>query len=157
MATSRPLPAILVGGLIAGVLDLTAALAWGALKAGVKPILIMQSIASGLEGLTAFQGGWRTAALGVALHFLIALTAAAVFYVLSRKLTFLVRHAVVSGLLYGIAIYFFMTYVVVANSAFPFKGGAFNLTNFIASNLTHMFCVGLPIALATRRYSLVRP
>jgi hypothetical protein len=139
------------------VLDLTAALTWGALKGGVKPILIMQSIASGWEGLSAFQGGWRTAALGVALHFLIALTAAAVFYVVSRKLTFLIRHAVVSGLLYGIAVYFFMTYVVVANSTFPFKGGTFNLTNFIASNLTHMFCVGLPIALATRRYSLVRP
>jgi hypothetical protein len=149
----RPAAAILVGGLTAGILDLTAAcVTWG-IRAGIKPIRIMQSIASGWQGTAAFQGGWHSAALGVALHFLIALTAAAIFYALSRKITFLIRQAVLSGFVYGIAVYFFMTYVVVAHSAFPRKGGSFNLTNFIIAIITHMFCVGLPIALSVRNFS----
>jgi hypothetical protein len=71
-----------MGGVIAGVLDLTAAFATWGLK-GVNPIIIAQSVASGLLGKDAFHGGLATAALGVVLHFFIACSAAAIFYPLS--------------------------------------------------------------------------
>jgi hypothetical protein len=70
--------AIGLGGLIAGVCDLTYAVVFHAAQ-GVKPIRIPQSIASGLLGVNSYEGGWATAALGVALHFTIALAAAAVY------------------------------------------------------------------------------
>ena len=154
MSTSAPtlqgrakaLPAILWGGLAAGVLDLSAAfLRWG------KPIRITQGIASGLIGPRAFQGGWATVALGTALHFGIAISAAAVYYAASRELTFLTQRTILWGFLYGIAVYMFMSWIVVPLSAFPKGNAPFSMSSLAISLLTHMFCVGLPIALAVRQ------
>src|SRR5260370_8425621 len=61
----RPVPAIVVGGLIVGVLDLTYAILVYSPK---EPILIPQTIPSGLLGMKSYSGGARTAALGIALH-----------------------------------------------------------------------------------------
>jgi len=75
---SGALPAIFSAGLLAGVLDITAAfVTW--VPQGVPPVRILQGIASGLLGPQAFKEGIQTALLGGALHFLIALSAAAVF------------------------------------------------------------------------------
>jgi hypothetical protein len=145
---SKALPAILWGGLIAGILDITTALIrWR------PPMRLLQFIASGLLGPQAFQGGWGTAALGMALHFFIAFSAAAIYYAASRRLVFLRQRAVTWGLFYGIAVYMFMTWVVVPLSAVHRSNAPFSGVSFLLSLLTHMFCVGLPIALAVRRYS----
>jgi len=142
------LPAILWGGWWAGVLDITTAfIRWG------KPVRLLQGIASGLLGPQAFQGGSATAALGLALHFFIAFSAAGVYYAASRKLAFLRKRAVAWGMLYGVAVYMFMSWVVVPLSALPKSKAPFSLTGLILSLLTHMFCVGLPIALAVRRHA----
>src|SRR6266852_6812485 len=85
---SRVLAAILWGGAIAGAFDLTYAMAFYGLR-GVKPMRVSQSIASGLLGPKAYEGGFTTATLGEVLHFVLAIGAAAVFYLLSRKLAFL--------------------------------------------------------------------
>ena len=61
---------------------------------GVKPIRILQGIASGLLGAKSFTGGCETAALGAILHFFIAFSAATVFYLSSRKLTFMTHQAI---------------------------------------------------------------
>ncbi len=133
---------------MAGVLDITAAFVrWG------KPVRILQGIASGLLGPQAFQGGRGIVALGMTLHFVIAFSAAAVYYAASRKLVFLRSRAVLWGLLYGIAVYMFMSWVVVPLSAFPKSKAPFSVTGVAISLLTHMFCVGLPIALAVRRFA----
>src|SRR6266851_9433699 len=79
----RPFPAIVVGGLIVGVLDLAYAIA---VYSPRQPILVPQTIASGILGLKSYSGGTQTAVLGVVLHFVIALSATAVYYLASRKL-----------------------------------------------------------------------
>jgi hypothetical protein len=146
--SSKALPAIVWGGLTAGVLDITVAfIRWG------NPPGILKGIASGVLGPQAFHDGWGTAALGLGLHFLIALSAAAVYYAASRTLTFLTQRAVLWGFLYGIAVYMFMSWIVVPLSAFHKSKAPFSLAALVLSLLTHMFCVGLPIALAVRRYS----
>jgi hypothetical protein len=71
----------------------------------------------------------------------------------SRKLTYPTLRAVVCGFLYGVAVYMFMSWIIVPLSAFPQSKAPFSLTALTLSLLTHMFCVGLPIALAARRYS----
>lgn len=139
--------AILWAGLIAGALDITAACVSGALRGG-SPVRVLQSVASGLLGAGAFEGGPAAAALGLVLHFLIAYGAATVYFVASRKMRFLVDHAAVFGVLYGIAVYAFMNSVVVPLSAAPFEI-AYRLQGLII----HIFCVGLPIALVVRRFS----
>jgi len=143
------LSAILIGGAIAGTLDITYAIGFSALR-GVPPIRVLQSVASGLIGAPAFSGGLPTAALGLVLHFGIALSAAAIFYRASKAIPFLTRHPVVAGLFYGFLIYAVMNLVVLPLSAFPRKV-SFPLMVLITGLLVHMFCIGLPISLAVRR------
>jgi hypothetical protein len=140
--------AIVWGGLLVGVLDLTAALVTNGLR-GIAPVRILQSITSGVLGAASYQGGAATAAAGVALHFVIAFGAAAVFYAASRRLRFLVRRPFIAGPLYGVAVYFFMNLVLLPLSAFPhrFAPTAGSLATGLA---VHVLCVGLPIALAAR-------
>jgi len=147
-ARPQPFPAIVVGGLIVGVLDLAYAVLVYSPK---EPILIPQTIASGILGMKSYDGGVRSAALGVVLHFVIALGAAAVYYLASRELTFLVSRAVLSGIVYGALVYLFMHIVVLPLSALPVRHTPliYKATEFVE----HWFCVGLPIALSVRQYS----
>jgi uncharacterized membrane protein YagU involved in acid resistance len=144
----RPLPAIVVGGFIVAMLDLTYAIL---VYSPRKPILIPQTIASGVLGMKSYSGGAETAALGILLQFVIALGAATFYYVASRKLAFLVRRAVLFGLIYGALVYLFMHLVVMPLSAVPH--GHMPLIYKACEFVEHWFCVGLPIALSVRHYS----
>src|SRR5258708_33505129 len=77
---SRALRAILLGGLIAGILDISYACIFSYIRRRTSPVVILQSVASGALGRSAFEGGAKTAALGLFFHFLIATTAAAGFF-----------------------------------------------------------------------------
>jgi hypothetical protein len=146
----RALPAILVGGAICGALDITAAFVVYGLF-GLKPIPLLQGIAAGLLGPRSFTGGLSTAALGLLCHFVIAFSATAVYFAASRRLSFLLRNPVASGVLYGIAVYFFMRWVVVPLSAA--KSGPFSLKMTAIGLIIHVICVGWPIAFAVRRFA----
>lgn len=148
---SKASQAILWAGLLAGVLDLTAALVTNAFR-GMAPVRLLQLIASGLLGADSYNGGLTTAALGVLLHFVIAFAAAAVYYAASRRLGMLVRRPFITGPLYGVAVYLFMNLVTLPLSAFPHKI-TFRTDLLVTGLVVHMLCVGLPIALVVRRYS----
>ena len=142
--------AVLWAGFACGVLDITAALVvYGYF--GAKPVRLLQGIASGLLGPKAFDGGLATALLGLLCHFVIAFGAAAVYFVASRAIPFLIQNAVVSGALYGVAVYFFMNRIVVPLSAVAKR--PFSLKLMIVGIVIHIFCVGLPVSLTVRRFS----
>jgi uncharacterized membrane protein YagU involved in acid resistance len=143
---------VVLGGLVAGTLDLTAACIYSWLRASVAPVRVMQSIAAGLLGAASYTGGPKTAALGVALHFLIATVATAIFYIVSRKVEFLTRQSILAGLIYGLAVYLFMNFVVLPLSELP-RRGAPPLSARIIGLLIIMFCVGLPISTIVRRFA----
>jgi hypothetical protein len=155
-ARSETLRAILLGGLLAGLADaLYATLYFGWL--GARPVRIWQSVAAGL--LTrerAVAGGLPTAALGLAIHFLIAYAAAAVYVLASRRLPVLVRRAVLCGSLYGLWVYVFMNSVVIPLSALPPRKASWiqPTVTFFTGLLVHMFGVGLGISLPARRAAL---
>ena len=141
------LRAILWGGVVAGILDaIDGVIAFG--TQGLNPIQVLQYIASGALGKSAFQGGAATAALGAAFHFTIAWVAAAVFVYSSRRVQFLKRQALTAGLLYGAAVYFFMNYLVLPLSAVA--AGTFQLGLFLNGVIGHALFVGLPISLFAR-------
>jgi len=148
MAATSPMPAawhwraVLVGGMIAGSVDLIAAFisyGWS----------VPRGIASGLLGPSARQGGVGTYILGICLHFFIALLAAAVYYLASRKLEFLKEHALVCGLFFGIAVFLVMNLIVVPFSAIHYYG-PYSLRGLIQGLLIHMFGIGLPISFSVR-------
>jgi hypothetical protein len=110
----------------------------------------LQGIAAGLLGSQSFEGGLATAGLGLTIHFFVAFVVVIVFYIGSRKFSFLTRHAVVSGLLYGVAVYLFMYWFVLPHVFPKFRHSVFNDVLAVA---VHMFLIGLPTALVVRRYS----
>ena len=140
--------ALLYGTLAVGVLDLLDAFVFFWLRSGVRPVRILQSIAAGLLGRASFSGGWQTAALGFVLHFFIAFVVVLVYLMASRRLPVLRLHAVPAGLLYGIAVYLTMTFIVVPLSAAA--GGVPPWPVALNGVLIHMFGVGLPAALAVK-------
>jgi hypothetical protein len=140
--------AIVIGGTIAGALDITYAIVFSAFR-GVAPMRILQSVASGLLGRPSYSGGFATATLGLLVHFCIAYLLAAIFYGVSRRLPVLVRRPVICGALYGLGVYAVMNLVVLPLSAFPSKVTFVPLV--VATGLlVHMFFIGVPIALAAR-------
>jgi uncharacterized membrane protein YagU involved in acid resistance len=145
---SSAFQAIFWGGVIVGILDLAYAIV---VYSPRDPILIPQTIASGLLGWKSYHEGVPSAVLGVALHFVIAFGAATVYYLASRKLTFLTRRAVIFGMLYGAAVYLFMHLVVLPLSAVT----RFHVSLIypVAEFVEHWFFVGLPIALSVRRFA----
>jgi uncharacterized membrane protein YagU involved in acid resistance len=147
-AESNPLKAILIGGLIVGVIDIVYAILVYSPKA---PVRIFQSVGSGIFGRRSFTMGAQSAAVGLICHFVIALSAAAVYYLASRKIPFMIQHAVIAGLIYGALVYGFMHTVVLPLSNAPVGHAAFiyKACEFVE----HWFGVGLPIALSVRRYA----
>lgn len=140
--------AILAGGLVAGLIDISYAVGFSALR-GVAPSRILQSVASGLLGSPAYQGGAATAALGLLLHFVLMTIIAAIFYFASRRLRFLIARPVLWGGLYGFAVYWVMNLVVLPLSAFPSEVKFVPIV-VVTSLIVHAFGIGVPVALASR-------
>jgi hypothetical protein len=66
-------------------------------------------------------------------------------------LTFLTRRPIVSGILYGVAVYLAMYWVVIPLSLIHRRPFSWSAT--VIAILTHMVCVGTPISLMVHRYS----
>ena len=137
-------------GLVAGTLDITDAFVFNAFR-HITPVMVLQYIASGLKGGASFDSGLASVALGVVLHYLIALSWTVIFFMASRRFPILVRRPVVSGLLYGIAVYLCMNIIVLPLSRVPPSTAAMTLASRINGVLAVMFCIGLTISLLVRR------
>lgn len=151
---THPLTYVLAGGLVAGTLDIVYAMTFWALKAEVSPLRILQSVAEGLLGPPSFEGGIRTAMLGLALHYLIALTMAVAYFLAARRWALLWRRPVAVGAAYGLALYVVMNYVVIPLSAA--SRGSPDPVWITLTVLVHVVLIGIPIALFVR-LGLTRP
>jgi uncharacterized membrane protein YagU involved in acid resistance len=141
------LQAILLGGLIAGTIDIGAA----SLISGRDPTIIAQFIAGGLLGKAALTGGMQTISLGVVLQWAMSMIIAAIFVFASERLVVLRRQWLLFGILYGVPVYFVMTYVVVPLSAWH-RVAPFSLVPF-AENLAAMMVFGLIVSFFASRSS----
>jgi hypothetical protein len=132
---------ILLCGVIAGTIDLGAA----TLISGRSPVFILHAIAGGLIGKdAAFSGGTSTAVLGLLLQWVMSILIAAIFVSGKRLLPVLYRHWAVSGLGYGVIVFFVMNYVVVPLSAYH-AIPHFSAAGF-AKNIAAMLLFGLIIS-----------
>jgi hypothetical protein len=150
MELYQTLQTILLGGLSAGVMDITAACISSAVQRGRSPLWVLQSVAGGWLGAKTFEGGYQTAALGVLTHFFIATMAAAVYITASLKIPLLTKQPVICGILYGVLVYAVMYAMVLPLSAYHSKPFTQSGIGLLIGVLVHMFCVGLPIALVAR-------
>jgi len=155
-ALPRPGPAILAGGLACGLLDLLAAFVLGAM-AGLGPGRVLQSIASAVLGTAAFAGGAGVMALGLAMHFFVAFSAATAFCLAAWVMPALLRRPWPAGLACGIGVYLVMNVGVLPLCSW-FRHLLYGTPAVFAPRVTlagvlvHLVCVGLPIAFAARRW-----
>ncbi len=171
----RILKIALIGGLVAGVLDiLYAFIVYGPLTYGMTPLAVLQSVAAGWTGReAAMAGGWATGAIGLASHFAIAIIMAAAYASAAGRFRALTARPVLWGFVYGLLLYVVMNYVVVQLSAAGADGHfvadaadaaarlrrAFGALRPAAPMLllgtlfTHTVLVGIPIALVARRFA----
>jgi uncharacterized membrane protein YagU involved in acid resistance len=143
MSISTPV-AILLGGLIAGTLDIGAA----ALINGRNPLVILLVIASGVLGKDSFQGGLPAVGLGLVLQWLMSLIIAAVYVLVSNRIPDLKPHWIAGGLAYGLGIFLVMNYLVVPLSEIA-RMPQFTAWTF-GGNLLAMLGFGLLIAFFAR-------
>ena len=141
------------GGLIAGTMDITGACVVNWYRAGVTPMRVFQSVAAGFYGPTSSQLGWKTAIIGLISHYCIATIWTTLYYAASRKINFLISQPIISGVLYGVFVHFFMTQVVVPLSMIGRR--PFNLKGSLIGMTIIILCIGLPIAFIVRKGSTI--
>ena len=136
---------ILVGGGVAGLLDMTSAyISFGR----YMPI----GIAGGLLGAAGRHVAAGPYILGLCIHYFIAFAAAAAYCLASKKLDFLHEHFFICGLFYGIGFFLFMQLVVLPLSAYHAMG-PYTYRGLVQGLLAHMFLIGLPISTSLRMLS----
>jgi hypothetical protein len=156
----KGLLAIIYAGAWCGVLDISAACINAYIATGFAPRHVLQGVAGGLLGRSTFQGGLTTAALGLAMHFMMALSVATIFYALIQRFPLPERllGVVAVGMSYGAAVFVVNNFLTA-----PFFSWVRNLYLHtpvlfkppmgLSQLVIHMFCVGLPIALVMRRFA----
>eukprot|EP01035_Chromulina_nebulosa_P001669 gene1669-2247_t len=143
----KSLKTILLAGLVAGTLDILAAIA---ILGKMNAERVLQYIASGIYGKDAFDGGQPMAMWGLFFHYLIAFSFAADYFMLYKLIPLLKKHKVAAGLLFGIFIWVIMNLVIL-----PFTNvarGPFTLNGVLLNMSILMLAVGLPISLIVHRH-----
>ena len=146
---------ILFGGLAIGTTDILWAIVMNGLK-GRSAVWVLQSVAGGLLGPATFDGGLRTALLGMVCHYTIATCWFTAFYLASRRWPVLVRRPWVTGPLYGIFVYVMMYQVVLPLSAYHTQGIKPGI-ELVKGLIIHIFGVGVLAAFVARRGAPARP
>jgi uncharacterized membrane protein YagU involved in acid resistance len=134
----------IVAGSIGGIVDLVPTIAMqGAM--GISPVRVLQAIASGVLGKSAYTGGLVSAAGGLVLHFAISIVCGLAFVLFAARVPAVRRLPLISGPIFGILVYVVMRYIVL-----PLSPVAFPLSSDPAvvaiSLFFHAFLFGLPIA-----------
>jgi len=151
--------AIVTGWLLCGVLDILAAFVQVWMQAGRSPSAVLKGIASALWGTAANVGGAGFVAIGLAMHFTVALTATLVFYALSRRLAVLrTAPLLIVGPIYGVIVFAAMNYGTIPLMSWVrslYLGTAPRWPGTMGWPMVaiHMAFVGLPIVWAIRRAS----
>jgi hypothetical protein len=152
-------PILYASGLV-GLLDITAACINAWVIAGFTPARVLKGVAGGLLGRGALEGGFATAALGLVMHFTMALTVVTIFYALSRwfPLPRKLSAVVAVGMLYGAAVFAVNNFVTApflswVRSLYLHTPILFKPPMGWSQLVIHLFCVGLPVALVMHRYS----
>ena len=149
--------AIVSGWLLCAVLDITAACIQSWIQVGRTPPYVLRGVASALWGRPAMDAGIHMAAIGLAMHFTVALTATLVFYALSRQVAFLRTAPLwIVGPLYGIVVFCAMNYGTLpalswVRSLYLHTPPRWPGTMDWRQLGIHMVCVGTPIAWGVRR------
>jgi hypothetical protein len=144
------LRAALIGGSIAGALDILFAIAVAVIK-GRTATWLLQTVATGLLGGSAYDGGTPAAVLGLAAHFALSLGWAALLVAAAARRPRLLGRPIVLTILFGVAVFLAMRLIVLPLSAFPYPVSVFSKAAGL-DLLSHVFLFAGPIVLAAAKF-----
>ena len=145
------LKVIFQAGLIAGFLNVSAVIILLMNNSSVEnPAILFNYIASGLIGSGAFKAGIAGVALGVALHFFISLSFAFLFYLIYPQVKRLIVSPFISGILYGLFIWFVMNFVVLRLSKIDHI--PLTISDCFTGLILVMVFAGIPISFTINKY-----
>ena len=152
------LPKAIVAGIFAvAVLDILEPIVYVWLSRGTPPIRVFQSVAAGVLGPASYQGGFGSAVLGAALHLFIASVVVTIYWLASRRLRTLVERPLLWGIVYGLAVYAVMNFIVIPLSAIDGGLRIPALPALLNGIFAHVVCVGPPAAFAARAAAAETP
>jgi hypothetical protein len=145
----------LTAGLVAGTLDITAACIQAYLKAGTTPSQVLKYVASGAVDPKTFSNDTMLVAVGLLVHFTIAISFAFFFFILAKLIPSIVKFPIPIGILYGVFVWSTMRFIILPYvsrlNPKPIIGQEAIKTAAIGAAII-VICVGMPIALLARRY-----
>jgi hypothetical protein len=142
--------AIVLTGLLAGSLDLLTALLTYSIRTGNDASLVLKFIASGLFGKKAFTSGPEMTLWGLLFHFVISLLVTFLFFLVVPKFRPALRHPLITGIMYGSALWVIMNLLILPLSKIPVTT-ARPVDNIIGI-LTLVVMVGIPISLLASKF-----
>ena len=142
--------AVLTTGLIAGTLDILAAMTSAYIQRGMSPERLLQYVASGLFGTDAFNGGATMALTGLVMHFMIAISWTLLFYLLYPWLSILRKNKILAGIVYGAFVWVMMNRVILPFTAIP--KAPFNPVSALIGMVILMLMIGMPNAFFAAKY-----
>jgi len=145
----------LTAGLIAGALDITAACIQAYLKTSTPPIKVLQYVASGAVDPKNFSNETMLAAIGLLVHFIIAISFTFFFFFLAKQIPSLVKYPIPIGILYGVFVWGTMRFLILPYisrlNPKPIVGSEAIKNAAIAAAII-VVCVGIPVVLLARKY-----
>jgi hypothetical protein len=149
MIPSPQLRATLAGGAIAGTLDILFAITFAVVN-GRTATWLLQTVATGLLGPAAYDGGTPAALLGLAAHFALSIGWAALFFTFAAHRPRLIARPFFTTMLFGVLVFLVMRLAVLPLSAFPYPVSVFSKAAGL-DLLSHVFLFAPPIVFAAAR------
>src|SRR6187401_141910 len=145
----------LTAGLVAGTLDITAACIQAYLKTGTTPAQVLKYVASGAVDPKTFSNDTLLVAVGLLVHFSIAIAFAFFFFFLAKQIPSLVKYPIPIGIIYGVFVWGTMRFIILPYisrlNPKPIVGQEAIINALIAAGII-VICVGIPVVLLARKY-----
>jgi hypothetical protein len=141
---------IIFTALLAGTLDIAAAMLNFYLPTGKNPVIVLEFIASGVFGKAAFAGDPMMPWYGAVFHYSIATMWTVVYFFAFPKIKILSKNWFLSGSSYAVVVWLIMTQVVLPLSNVPQI--PFDLGRAAIGIAILIACVGMPISFRVSKF-----
>lgn len=142
---------ILLTGLLAGTLDISAAFINYMISSGAKnPVVVLNFIASGVFDKAAFSDGFFYPLSGLLFHFIIAYSFTTFFFLLYPKAKSFLKNKYLAGVIFGLFTWLVMNLIVLPLSNTPLLHRS--APQIILSVLFLVFFIGFPAAIIADKF-----
>jgi hypothetical protein len=135
---------------IAGSLDILAAFCQGYLTSKISPSFILQYIASGVFGKSAFEGGLGIQFMGLLFHFIIAFACVTSYYLVYPKIKYLKINWLLNAFIISVVAWTVTNLLIIPLSQIAVT--PFNFSKSLIAITILFFCIGLPISFFAKKF-----